>query len=674
MVVRVDTVAGGVADQLRGHTVGPLTGDVVKGPIQLVLRDCLGVEDVHMRLLERRVWLRGVEQAAACSLQRAVATSLSTTRWSDEHHAVPHLNHVKEFELLLDEVVRRLQECLFCEILGRLLQPAVVHGRPLHAGEEVRDDVIKQRKVVTEELRHVHISQGSQEDLPLALVRVLPLVETCCLNHRLHSPHAVVVVALRGELLTAQLEGHNHLLRKVLALLEPEGVEADLTNHAVVRHHHRHRAEEGRQVVRELASACVPWVHRDEDIEGRLHLDHSTVELELRLVIVGGKLTLRAEQLQKLLRDHAQHLDVDAIELIEAAPRSARREALEELPHHEIVHLRGAIEDHALLGQSLRQVLGRLRLASACRARWRSSQVEALRAHKRHVAHVSERRDHKPEGVPEVLIAIGEGRLNHSNPEILGLAVVHLPVVAELGDPLERHAIRDILLGELLHGVASMHIDDHKSADAHALHLGDVAAHQANQVEQLLLAPRPVLVHGLVLDALLDLCRPVDLAGVEAHLPRIPEDPLGSWNLDIHLHPNLDHVSDSIKHCILSIRHPHFDVLARGRDVIHKVNDFTLLGMHLRGDKVLSEGQLLHSLKDLGQERLHPQRVFGLRQDLKQLIVGQEVEASERSALRLEVVVQPLLHEVKGVVCLLPVLEQPLCGALRKRMAIPVDA
>ena len=67
-------------------------------------------------------------------------------------------------------------------------------------------------------------------------------------------------------------------------------------------------------------------------------------------------------------------LDVDAVELIEAAPgpgegqacalrvtpaapEKTGRSAFEELAHHDVVHLRGAVEDHALLGQGLQESL-----------------------------------------------------------------------------------------------------------------------------------------------------------------------------------------------------------------------------------------------------------------------------------------------------------------------------
>ena len=77
----------------------------------------------------------------------------------------------------------------------------------------------------------------------------------------------------------------------------------------------------------------------------------------------------------------SSNLNVDAVELVEAAPRPGERETLEELPHHDVVHLRGAVEDHALLRQRLGQVLRRLGLPGPRRARRGPAEVQVVRAH-----------------------------------------------------------------------------------------------------------------------------------------------------------------------------------------------------------------------------------------------------------------------------------------------------
>ena len=94
-----------------------------------------------------------------------------------------------------------------------------------------------------------------------------------------------------------------------------------------------------------------------------------------------------------------EHLDVDTVELVEAGPGARAGQALEELADHEVVHGVRAVEDHALFGQGLGEVLRGFGLAGAGGAGWRAAQVELERAHQRHVALVCERRDHEAQGV-----------------------------------------------------------------------------------------------------------------------------------------------------------------------------------------------------------------------------------------------------------------------------------
>ena len=65
-----------------------------------------------------------------------------------------------------------------------------------------------------------------------------------------------------------------------------------------------------------------------------------------------------------------------------------------------------AVEDDALLGERLAQVLGRLGLARARGALGRAAQVELHRTHERAVAAVGERRHDEPVRVAQVLEAV----------------------------------------------------------------------------------------------------------------------------------------------------------------------------------------------------------------------------------------------------------------------------
>ena len=80
------------------------------------------------------------------------------------------------------------------------------------------------------------------------------------------------------------------------------------------------------------------------------------------------------QRLHNKVQPAPEHFDVDPIELVEARPGAARRQPLEELAHGNVVQPVRAVEDHALHGERLGQVLGGLGLARAGGACGRATQ------------------------------------------------------------------------------------------------------------------------------------------------------------------------------------------------------------------------------------------------------------------------------------------------------------
>lgn len=87
--------------------------------------------------------------------------------------------------------------------------------------------------------------------------------------------------------------------------LESLAEQIDLGYHVAVRNHHRDRSEHGFQIVGELGTTRVSWIHSDEDAAGVHQFYFIPFEHESDDFLREG-----GEYGQYLLRDHRQHLDV----------------------------------------------------------------------------------------------------------------------------------------------------------------------------------------------------------------------------------------------------------------------------------------------------------------------------------------------------------------------------
>ena len=147
--------------------------------------------------------------------------------------------------------------------------------------------------------------------------------------------------------------------------------------------------------------AGVARVHRDEDAARRLEPDRVPLKEES-----GDLGEERLPDGEQLLRDDREHLDVDPVELVEARPAARLRHAREELAHHLVVELVGAVEDDALDGDALGEVLGRLGLARACGARGRRAELDMQAARDGEPAAVGKRRNHEAREAALVLAPV----------------------------------------------------------------------------------------------------------------------------------------------------------------------------------------------------------------------------------------------------------------------------
>ena len=659
-----------VADEHRANAVRPLAGGQVEGAVQLVHRDRLWVELVHAHLLIAGDPLALVVLAARHGrLQHAQHLGFATARRADSHHAVAHGRHLVELDALDSEVDGHLQPHLLGHARELGLELGVDGVRLDDAREEILDDRAEEQDVVTQELGQVRVTHGAEHLQVLLHLGVILLQVARGLDDGVDGAHAEVVVVLRGELLGREPEGAHELLCERLRLVEAEGEEANLRNQRVIGHHHRHRPVERLEVVGQLTAARVARVHRNEVGSGRVELHVGALEIEPLLLLDAS-----VHDRKHLLRNDREHLDVDPVELVEARPRTRRAEPLEELAHRLVVEAVRAVEDDALLGERLGEVLDGLRLAGARGACGRAAKLDVHRTHECHVAPIGERRDHQTRRGTEVLVAIRVVALDHAHDHILlaqvapAAPVLHsgrvgrvLPVVAQLRDPLEVADRGAFAFNEPLDHVTCVHLDDDERRHDLVLQLVELGAHEEGELLELAEHLLVIILHPLrarTVHVLLDAQSPVEGRDGDGGLRRVREHE-GAALLHLVLAQSiLDELAHREAHHLLDDAHPNLHRALRV-DSRHEGHHLLLGRDHVGHRTVLA----LHRdsedrLEALAKVGLHRIRVLGLREDGDEFVVRKEVEAREGRTLRLEVVGEILLDALELVVRLDPLLEQ----------------
>ena len=275
--------------------------------------------------------------------------------------------------------------------------------------------------------------------------------------------------------------------------------------------------------------------------------------------------------------------------------------------------------EHTRVGKSLREVLGRLRLAGTRGALGRAAERQLQRRHERAVAAVGQLRHDEAERVAEVLPAV-LGRRGDDLDVELGRHV-RLVVVAQLAHPVEVVGRLAPRVGHQREHVAPVHVERHHRAERGALQLGEVGAHEAHHVVQLLRALGLVLLEALEaarVERHLRLARPVDLVDREHDHARPVEHPrrarLGGVGL-VRLGAD---ARDRLLHHALDLQQPLLDHAVGGLRVERLAEGDALAfdGEHGGDEQLLGEVELRDALEALLEVRLHAERVLGLGENL----------------------------------------------------------
>ena len=241
-------------------------------------------------------------------------------------------------------------------------------------------------------------------------------------------------------------------------------------------------------------------------------------------------------------------------------------------------------------------------------------------------------------------------------------------VVPQLREPLEGVGAIDSTLHHVAHHVPRVHIQRRERRQRAPLQGRQVAPHQLDDVGELCVERRLVLLQRRHTSAgpkgSFRALRPHQLVDTQHHLPRPRRHPLGARPLRVVVHGSNRVVTDGHLHGRLEVAHPQLDValaVTTGRvDRRVQLNTLALDAAHGSdlGRRVVVEVDVGDALEALVKVRLHGARILGIGQDLDELIIRQEEEAREGEALELEVVVQALLDLVQLRVGVLDVLQQ----------------
>mmetsp|Transcript_29952 Transcript_29952/g.85601 ORF Transcript_29952/g.85601 Transcript_29952/m.85601 type:complete len:238 (+) Transcript_29952:2243-2956(+) len=234
-----------------------------------------------------------------------------------------HKRRLVQLDHLQKPRVPLYEQILLDQLLAAILDILVnLLGRIRHLREKVLEQRKEQRHIVGNQLRKIHVTNRAHEEHLLIRIWWLRALDRAARSqHAQDVAQTEVVVSLLAELLFAEGVEDAELLPEQVNEGVPHRGELDLHDSLAVRHHHGHAPEEHFQILWQLLPASVPRIHCDE-------VTHRAYQLD------GGNLTWEHECLEvlpfgradgfDLHRHDAEHLELDSVELVEAAPQTTR--------------------------------------------------------------------------------------------------------------------------------------------------------------------------------------------------------------------------------------------------------------------------------------------------------------------------------------------------------------
>ena len=441
-------------ENMRKQTIRPFTRRGVQRAVQGFFAQHFGVQDVRNAVtgLETR---EGLEQNAprAC---------LADTGLTHEHHTMRYLQDPMQLHHLVEPSAagREVLGAAFSFDSG-FQRVQRWRGRT-HVGEHVRHQLGQQRCIGRDEPRW-HRFQHTLHNSRSLIVTALHV--RCSHEHSFESAQPKVVVRCVTQLLGTQLKEQHHLACERAGGRKAMHTQENVHDVLGIRLRHGDATKELDEVVWQMRAARVRRVHRDKD--ARRWLDrHAWTEVSLR-----GRRERVLNRLN-LLRDARQHMLVEPIKLVKAAPGTDAAQPHKEAAHRTQIELRVAIKYQHKAPEFGAQCLDRLRLARTSRTKRRTATPGCQRMCQRHEARCRERCLHEPLLQAEDLEAIFKRSMRQADDDASPL----LHVVSQLLLPC--------ILGQraLRHGLV-VRQQQHELLGLHA-YMGRRYRHLALDVEQ----------------------------------------------------------------------------------------------------------------------------------------------------------------------------------------------
>jgi hypothetical protein len=280
---------------------------------KLSVGDSLGVKDNTSVL--------GVSGNTLKRLEKDVEDGRFTTSSRSNHHdSVTHKRGFIELNNLESPLRDHLEVHVGTQDL-HLLNDGIVSlgGHVLLSGEDIINELTEQRNILSNELRHVHISEGTGNDhLLISSFLLSTFVSTGGSEYGKNVSETEIIMTGLGKLHLTKFVQDIELNGEGLVVGVSHGGQLDLHDNLSIGQHHSHTTEEHFKVLGEFLTSSISGVHGDEVSDVKLEDNHTVVrELEhllLELLTEGDGFDLGG--------DDGKGGKRNSVEFIEASPHT----------------------------------------------------------------------------------------------------------------------------------------------------------------------------------------------------------------------------------------------------------------------------------------------------------------------------------------------------------------